>query len=181
MSGTLAAAIAGLDLTPALSDRDAMATAKFDYANGATRGATLSFSREARELVILPLESGAAHLAWHVSFFTDVQAGIKPGLWHYFVDAHSGAIVQQFNSLHTLTATGPGGNARVKRTWTNNLEVTQSGANYLMDTTQYRTSNLNHGTSGAGTTYSGTTPGSRSSRACTAAATTPTPSGTARR
>ncbi|MDB4965591.1 MAG: bacillolysin [Myxococcales bacterium] len=156
IDGNLAASLRGLDLTPALSFSDALSAAKFDYARGAAPGSALAFSREAQELVILPLDNGDAHLAWHVSFFTEHQAGIKPGLWHYFIDAHDGSIVQQFNGLHTVTATGPGGNTRVKRTWNNNLEVTASGANYVMDTPQYRTTNMAHATTGTGTTYSGT-------------------------
>jgi Zn-dependent metalloprotease len=146
----------GLDLNPQLAVTVAMQTAKNDYAKAAMTPDLLAYSRETNELVILPIEGGSARLTWHVSFFTEIQSGIKPGLWHYFIDAHDGSIVQRFNGIHTaIEASGPGGNARVTRNWTT-LDVTQSGSSYLMNTSQVETTNLNHGTSGTGTVASGT-------------------------
>jgi vibriolysin len=159
IDGNLLRNLAGLDLNAALVDADALALGKRDYAAAATSGSALAYSREAAELVILPREDGTARLAWHVTFFTDPQAGIKdPGLWNYMIDAHEGTILEHWNGLHTAVAeaSGPGGNARVTRTWNMNLDVTQNGTSYAMDTTQYQTSNLNHATSGVGTVYSGT-------------------------
>jgi pseudolysin/vibriolysin len=144
-----AVVLQGLDLTPALRVESAVTRAKTDYAKAARTTDPLSYSREAQELVILPLEDGTARLTWHVTFFTQMQAGIKPMLMHYFVDAHNSEIVKSWNALDTavVEASGPGGNAKVSRTWTNNLDVTQSGSTYTMNTAQYETQNLNHGSS----------------------------------
>lgn len=158
VDGNLLTSLRDLDLTPSLSDASALVIAKTDYAHGANGVEALQFSRESKELVILPLDNGQARLAWHVTFYTELQAGLKPGLWNYFIDAHDGSIVQMFNGIHTVNseASGPGGNARVSRTWTMNLDVVQSGSNYQMNTTQFETTNLNGSTSGTGTVYSGT-------------------------
>ena len=158
VDGTLLGALGNLELAPSLADTSALTIAKSDYARGAKGAEPLQYAREAQELVVLPLDNGQARLAWHVTFFTELQDGIKPGLWNYFVDAHDGSIVQSFNGIHTANAeaSGPGGNTRVPRTWTMNLDVVPSGANYLMNTTQYETTNLKGATTGTGTIYSGT-------------------------
>ena len=81
-------------------------------------------------------------------FHTELQAGIKPTLMHYFIDAHDGALVQRYNGLHTAVsqASGPGGIAQVSRTWTNELDVDDVGGTtkYTMNTTRLETKNLNH-------------------------------------
>jgi len=91
----------GLDLKAKLAPDVAMAKAKEDYARGAQPGMPLEYARESKELVILPLDNDTARLTWHVSFFTEAQAGMKPMLMHYFIDAHDGSLVQRFNGLHT--------------------------------------------------------------------------------
>jgi pseudolysin/vibriolysin len=150
-------AIQGLVLTPSLAVAAAVKVAKADYAKKARTQEPLTYQREAQELVVLPLDNGTARLTWHVTFFTDLQAGIKPMLMNYFVDAHSGELVRSFNAIHTATveAGGPGGNAKVSRTWTSYLDVNQSGSTYTMNTTTdtthpvaFESKNLNHGTSG---------------------------------
>ena len=95
-------------------------------------------------------------------FATDGRAGAA-GIWNYFIDAHDGSIVDMFNNLQTavVEASGPGGNARVKRTWNMNLDVTQNGASYIMKTTQYETTNAHTGQDYAGTSltnYNSTAP-----------------------
>src|SRR5262249_12014455 len=108
------------------------------------------------ELVILPLENRDARLAWHTTFYTELQGGMPPGLWSYFVDAKTGEILQHYNTLDTATvveASGPGGNAKVSRSWTN-LDVVQSGSSYVMNPDAFETTNLNHATSGTGTPFS---------------------------
>ena len=158
VNGNLLSSLRDLDLKPSLSDASALVIAKTDYARAAKGTDALVYARDSKELVILPLDNGQARLAWHVTFFTELQAGIRPGLWNYFVDAHDGSIVQLFNGIHTANseASGPGGNTRVPRTWNMNLDVIQSGANYQMNTTQFETTNMNHSSSGTGTIYSGT-------------------------
>ena len=45
---------------------------------------------------------------------------MPPGLWNYFIDAKNGDVLQAFNGLDTLSqASGPGGNGKIARTWTN--------------------------------------------------------------
>jgi Zn-dependent metalloprotease len=156
MSGSVVG-LQGLPVTPSLPVELAVNAAKADYAAKALTKDALQYQRETQELVILPMEGGAARLTWHVTFFTELQAGIKPMLMNYFVDAFSGQIVHSFNAIDTATveAGGPGGNAKVSRTWSSYLDVNQSGSTYTMNTTPdalhpvaFETLNLNHGTSG---------------------------------
>ena len=142
VDGTLLGSLKNLDLAPSLADTTAATIAKSDYLRAAKNAAAVRWSRESSELVVLPREDGSAHLAWRVIFATDGKSG-PAGIWNYFVDAHDGSIVDHFNNLQTagVEASGPGGNARVTRTWNMNLDVTQSGTNYTMKTTQYETKN----------------------------------------
>ncbi|MCB9558921.1 MAG: M4 family metallopeptidase [Kofleriaceae bacterium] len=157
VNGTLVANLDGFDTTPTLGGADALAVAQQAYASGAKdTSAVLAYDRESTELVIFPMEGRDARLAWHAVFFTELQGGLTPGLWNYFIDAKTGDILDSYNGIHTLSqASGPGGNAKVSRTWTNELDVEASGSSYAMNTTQYRTTNMNHGTSGTGTTVTG--------------------------
>ncbi|HTE55290.1 MAG TPA: M4 family metallopeptidase [Kofleriaceae bacterium] len=145
-----------LDVAPALDSQDALALGKADYATRDKRGSQLAYSREQAELVVFPGESGHPRVAWHVVFFTELQAGIQPGLWNYFVDAKTGDLLFRFNAIHTLSqASGPGGNPKVTRSWVNQLDVEPSGTQFQMNTTRLRTTNMNHGTTGTGTTVVG--------------------------
>jgi len=153
LTGNVVIGVTGLDLTPSLSVGSAMTAAKADYGAQAKAADPLAYARESSELVILPQKGNIARLAWHVVFFTELQAGIKPGLWNYFVDAHDGALLYKFNAIHTAVqqASGPGGNAKVPRTWTDSLDVESSGTGFVMSTTKLETTDMNHGTSGQGT------------------------------
>ncbi len=142
VDGTLLGALHNLDLAPSVADTTAATIAKTDYLRAAKSASTVRWSRESSELVVLPREDGSVHLVWQTIFATDGKSG-PAGIWNYFVDAHDGSIVDRFNNLQTavVEASGPGGNARVTRTWTMNLDVVQSGANYVMNTPQYETKN----------------------------------------
>ncbi|HSO35791.1 MAG TPA: M4 family metallopeptidase, partial [Labilithrix sp.] len=154
LSGRLATHLDRFDVVPALAPDEAMRVAKERFA-GADADA-FAYERQSTELVILPSESGGANLAYRVEFFTELQNGRAPGLWNTFVDAKSGAILQQFNAIHTLSqASGPGGNAKVPRTWTNSLDVEASGSSYAENTTRLKTVTLANKTSGAGTVITG--------------------------
>ncbi|NJM90834.1 MAG: M4 family metallopeptidase [Myxococcales bacterium] len=73
-----------------------------------------------------------------------------------FIDAHTGEVIDQFNGIHTLSqASGPGGNAKVARTWNAQLDVEPSGTLFKMDTARLRTTNMRNGTSGQGTIVTG--------------------------
>jgi vibriolysin len=147
--GTVVGGLESMNLVPSFDGAKALDIAKGKYLTQVTeRIAKLEFSREKTTLVILPMEGAAPRLVWHVVFFTELQGGVKPGLWNTFVDAQSGKIVQEFNAIHTLSqASGPGGNAKAPRTWTNQLDVEPSGTQWMMDTARLRTCNMNNGTS----------------------------------
>jgi pseudolysin/vibriolysin len=153
LDGTLLGSLDGLDLAPSLADTTAMTLAKNDYLRSATSASAVRWSRESSELVVLPVEGGLARLAWHLVFATDGSAG-PAGVWNYFIDAHDGSVADMFNNLQTavVEASGPGGNARVTRTWNMNLDVVQNGTAYVMKTPQYETINY----AGGQADYSGT-------------------------
>jgi Zn-dependent metalloprotease len=138
-----------LDINPTLRAADALQIAKSEYARGASTLAPLEYKREQTELVIVPGADGTARLAWHTVFFTELQAGKEPGLWNNLIAADTGEILESWNGIHTLSqASGPGGNAKVTRTWTDALDVEPSGSQYVMNTARLATYNLNGGTSG---------------------------------
>ncbi len=152
-NGNVVGGLDSINVTPSFGADKALDIAKAKYLTQVTeRVAPLEFSREKTQLVIAPMEGAAPRLVWHVVFFTELQGGVKPGLWNTFVDAQTGKIVQEWNGIHTLSqASGPGGNAKVARTWTNALDVEPSGTQWMMDTTRLRTTNMRNGTSGQGT------------------------------
>jgi vibriolysin len=154
MSGNVVTNLANFDVVPTVESTAALALAKGDYASKSKDPkAQLAFLRETSELVILPEKTGRqATLAWHVVFFTELQAGLSPGLWNYFYDAKTGALIQMFNGIDTLSqASGPGGNPKVTRTWVNQLDVEPSGAQFQMNTARLITGDMGHATSGNGT------------------------------
>ncbi|HRC56164.1 MAG TPA: M4 family metallopeptidase, partial [Kofleriaceae bacterium] len=146
----------GLSTTPSVAKAKALEIAKGLYLGKVVdRTAKIEYSRESTTLKILPREGQAPRLAWHTAFYTEAQAGVEPKFLHVFVDAQDGSILQSHNAIHTLSqASGPGGNLKVPRTWTNALDVEPSGAQFMMDTARLRTVNMNNGTSG-GTTVVG--------------------------
>ncbi len=152
LEGTLAKRLASFDVSPAVSADEALAIAKADYAGKSIAGAELAYSRESTELVVYPGAGPDARVAWHVVFFTELQAGQDPGLWNYFIDAQGGEGIFQFNAIHTVEqASGPGGNPKVSRTWTAQLDVEPDGAQFAMNTARLVTTNMNNGESGTGT------------------------------
>jgi Zn-dependent metalloprotease len=156
LDGTLAKHLASFDVSPSVSADEALAIAKADYAGKSIAGAELAYSRESTELVVYPGNGPDARVAWHVVFSTELQAGQEPGLWNYFIDAHGGEGIFQFNAIHTLEqASGPGGNPKVARTWTAQLDVEPDGAQFAMNTARLVTTNMNNGTSGTGTIVTG--------------------------
>ena len=158
VNGTVMRNLEGFDVVPEISKDEAMASAKALYLAKVTdKVAKLEYSREKTNLVILPGEDGAApRLTWHVQFYTEHQGGVEPMLLNAFFDAKTGELVKQFNGIHTLSqASGPGGNAKVARTWTNALDVEPSGSQFMMDTARLRTTNMRNVTSGQGTIVTG--------------------------
>ncbi|HEU5057746.1 MAG TPA: M4 family metallopeptidase, partial [Kofleriaceae bacterium] len=151
LNGTLAVHLPGVDINPTIAADRAMEIGKQLYLGQSkdTQVAGLTYSREKTDLVIFPRSGRDATLAWHVVFFTELQGGIRPGLWNYFVDARSGEVLHSFNGIHSLEqASGPGGNAKVARTWTDALDVEPMGATYVAETTRLVTVDMQNGTSG---------------------------------
>ena len=157
VNGTFVRDLDGVATAPVLSADEALAVAKSDYAGAVPdASAPLAYERESSELVILPRGDDSARLVWHTVFYTELQGDMTPGLWNHFVDAETGEILHQYDAMAWLSqASGPGGNAKVSRTWTGQLDVEPSGTAYAMNTARLRTTNLNHATSGAGTVVTG--------------------------
>jgi Zn-dependent metalloprotease/subtilisin-like proprotein convertase family protein len=154
--------LVGFDVSPVLSAETALRLAKGAYqtkVKSSMAAEPLEFQREATELVIFPQFGRDARLAWHAVFSTELQAGVSPGRWNYFIDAKTGDIVEHFNGIHTLSqASGPGGNLKVPRTWNMELDVEpvpNSTTQYKMDTAKLQTFNMNNSTSGTGTIVTG--------------------------
>ena len=151
VTGNRVTDLVGFDTKASVSDSDALATAKQEYALASKDPkVALKYARESSELVILPRDGAETRLAWHVSFYTDLQAGIQPKLMHTFVDAKSGQILWSYNGIHTVfaQASGPGGNAKVDHPWVNRLDVQKDGATYKAETPRLITFDLMHATSG---------------------------------
>ena len=154
LSGTLATHLDRFDVVPVLAKDDATRIAKDAFAGAAAD--SFVYERESVELVVLPSEAGGANLAYRVELYTELQNGRAPGLWNTFVDAKSGVVLKRFNAIHTLSqASGPGGNAKVPRTWNSALDVEASGTAFVENTSRLETVTLGGKTSGAGTVISG--------------------------
>lgn len=158
VAGSRVTDLQGFDIKATVADADALATAKQDYAlRTKDPKVALRYDREQTELVIFPQPGASTALAWHTSFYTELQAGIEPALMHYFVDAKSGQILSKYNGIHTVfaQASGPGGNAKVDHPWVNQLDVQKDGATYKAETPRLKTSDMMNATSGNGTVATG--------------------------
>ncbi len=149
IAGNRVSNLPGFDVTPTVAKETALSSAQADYGRLVTEpGDPLEYSQENAELVIYPQEDGETRLAWHVEFFTELQSGVDPGLWNYFIDAKTGDLISKFNALHHAAATeqasGPGGNEKVERSWTNALDVTPSGSEFVMETDRLVTVDMHH-------------------------------------
>lgn len=98
VNGTFAQ-IEGLKLRPTLSAYQALDIAMADFALVPSIDPKL-------ELNILRTDEGDLHLAWRVELADFENA--SPAAWMYFIDAHSGDIVWDFDNLQTATAVGVG-------------------------------------------------------------------------
>jgi Zn-dependent metalloprotease/subtilisin-like proprotein convertase family protein len=157
LAGNVGRRLEGIDVDAAISEEEALAVGHGAYSlQVKDPTADLDFQRESVRRVLFAGPDEHMRLAWHVSFYTEAQAGARPGLWNYLVDAGRGAIITWFNGIDTLAqASGPGGNAKVARTWTDALDVEPSGNVYVMETARLRPTDMNHSTSGSGTVVSG--------------------------
>ncbi len=151
LNGQLAVHLPNIDLNPGIDADRAMSIGKGLYQSQSkdNQVSGLQFAREKTDLVVFPRSGRDAVLAWHVVFFTELQDGINPGLWNYFVDAQSGDVLLSYNGIHTLDqASGPGGNPKVARTWPDALDVEPQGGQFVMETARLVTVDMANGTSG---------------------------------
>ncbi|WMW79955.1 M4 family metallopeptidase [Undibacterium cyanobacteriorum] len=120
-------------------------------------------SNDQAKLFVKQDDNGVARLVYHVSFLA--EGGNKPSRPTFLIDANSGAVLQQWDGItHSLTGTGPGGNAKTgQREYGTTagygyLDVLVSGSTCKLSSTNVDTYNMNGATSGTGTLHSFTCP-----------------------
>jgi vibriolysin len=118
------------------------------------------FENEKAETYIYIKNNGKGRVVYVVSFFADNEKG-EPSQNIFFIDARSGKIHETYDMLRHADGNGPGGNEKVGQYYYGTdfpaFGVTQSGSTCTMSTTDVKTVNLNHGTSGT-TAFSFTCP-----------------------
>ena len=146
-----------LNVTPTLAASEALAVA---HQTLAPKGAYAHVPSSELVVASISRDIETAHgtrtvhqptLAYHIH--TELENGATDTRHtDFLVDAHSGAILESWSTLHTLTGTG---NSQFSGTVA--INTTANGATYdLRDTTRgmnYATYNLNHATTGTGTLY----------------------------
>ncbi len=119
-----------------------------------------NFSSETNGTYIYVDKKSKARLCYVVSFFADNEKG-NPSRPIFFIDVKSGKVLDSYDMLAHATGTGPGGNLKVGQyeygTDYPGFGVTINGTTCTMNTTNVKTVDLNHGTSGS-TAYSYTCP-----------------------
>lgn len=145
-----------LSVEPAFSAAEALSLMKAKHVakTGVREG--LVYENEASSLVVYVADRKAV-LSYAVSFFSDLANGGKPARPYYIVDANTKDVIFEYEGLTTDEATGPGGNAKTGRYEYGKeypkLDVAFANNTSTMNTTNVKTVNLNHGSSGS-TAYS---------------------------
>jgi Zn-dependent metalloprotease len=118
-----------------------------------------NFANETAGTFIYLDKKNKANLVYVVSFFADNEYG-DPTRPVFFIDVKSGKVIDSFDNLQTGQGTGPGGNLKIGQYTYNDVGgtypgfgVTVAGSTCTMNTTNVKTVDLNHGTSGS-TAYS---------------------------
>ncbi|CDZ78207.1 Hemagglutinin/proteinase precursor [Legionella massiliensis] len=133
-----------IDIKPAISKQSAIDLARKAYFSLHPQAATTA---ELSQLQIRPNDNGELILSYLVSFKT-TKSDEKP-VWPFFViDAHTGALLKQWNNVKNYMDTGPGGNEKVHEYWYGKdglpaLNVHQNGPYCLMESKEVRLVNLN--------------------------------------
>ncbi len=113
--------------------------------------AVWSFRNEEAGTYIYIDKKNKANLCYVVSFFAETEAG-NPSRPIFFVDARSGKVLESYDRLAYGLGTGPGGNLKIGLyeygTDYPGFGVTVGGSTCTMNTTDVKTVDLNHGTSG---------------------------------
>ena len=111
-----------------------------------------NFSNEKYGTYIYIDKKDKAHLCYVVSFFADNEKA-NPSRPIFFIDVKSGKVIHSFDMLAYGLGTGPGGNLKVGcyeyGTDYPGFCVTENGSTCIMDCTNVKTVDLNHGTSGS--------------------------------
>src|SRR6185295_17189821 len=145
VTGNRMAHLDDFDVSPTLDADAALAAAEAEHAH---RSADATYTRQGTELVIYPRSTDDARLAWRVELFTEQPGGL-PGQWNYFIDARTGSVLGRFDALASVVqASGSGGNGRVSRFWSQQLDVVPLGGQFAMKTPRLQTFDLAHATSG---------------------------------
>lgn len=146
---------AQLDVMPHISADSALITMKARLNGKENNNGRLLFRNESSELVIF-LNAGKPKLSYAVSFFADSKSGGHPTRPTFLVDAHDGTILFEYEGLtHVEVATGPGGNVKTGRYYFGtdldmlDVDIDAAAATCVMNSTNVKTVNLNHGTTGS--------------------------------
>ncbi len=151
LAGSLATRIDALDMGASLEEARALANAK--KAQFGTRPIT-TFQDSVERVVYVDV-AGVSHVAFHASFYNELENGARAGLWNYVYDAKTGERLARWNGIDTLSqASGPGGNPKFTHAWNSELDVEATGARFVMTTPRLRTIDMHHAQSGPGTEIS---------------------------
>jgi vibriolysin len=154
----------GLAAQPALSPAQALQRAKQTTSRqaGLNTDTAAPYEREEATLVYYLGSDKQLKLSYKTSFFTtlrDAGGGVRPTRPMYIIDASTGETLDYYENIqHAASGTGPGGSQKTGRYvfGTGNLpkfEVSEQGNQCSMDSTNVKTENLNHATTGSGTPW----------------------------
>ncbi|MCP4161382.1 MAG: PKD domain-containing protein [Deltaproteobacteria bacterium] len=134
------------------NESDALTSMK-KYHSNQNLNKNLFFENETSEKVIYFDNDEKAKVCFAVSFYADTVEGGNPSRWTFIVDALTKEIIFKFNALAHASGTGPGGNLKTgKYIYGSDYDpfiVNSVGSSCIMESTNVKTVDLNHGTSGS--------------------------------
>jgi Zn-dependent metalloprotease len=148
----------GLDvkhIPSSLDPQGALRNAKEDHKKK-DKTATWNFRNEEYGTYIYFHKNNKAYLVYVISFFADNEKG-SPSRPVQIIDAKTGKVLLSYDNLQNADGTGPGGNEKVGLYYYGidpippnypPFGVTQNGTTCTMNTTDVKTVDLNHGTTG---------------------------------
>jgi bacillolysin len=114
-----------VDLEPSFTAEALAEVARADAARGATGEGEVQTTTSDGELVVFALGGRAPRLAYEFSV-RSIEAGI-PAIWVTTVDAKTGEILDRYNDIQTIEATGRGVLGDIKK-----FEVSAAGGGFAM-------------------------------------------------
>jgi len=149
------------DLKANFDEKNTLTTIQQQYLNNLSiNDDDLTYSQEHVQKYIYLNDNNQAVLVYYINYFLQESSGkvAKPA---FIVDAKTRKILKQWDSLNYAQATGTGGNTKVGLyeygTDFDSLEVTEDNGTCILENTNVKTVDLNHGTSGS-TAFSFTCP-----------------------